>query len=228
MVPASLLPEGAPPTFLVVRGSHSFKSETVHALELGYRLLNPGRYTIDVTSFYNRYGDLRDVGLDPSVAAATATQATLPFVLNNTADGRTFGFEAAADLELARWWRLHATYAFLDVKLDSSPGGSGNPSDLAENGQPDHQLGLRSHIDLRRQWQLDAAVRYTDELKGLDIAAFWELDLRLGWEATRHLEVSILGRNLLHDRHAEFLPQVIESVPAETERSASVIVTWRG
>ena len=226
-VPTRLLPEGAPPTFLEARGSRRFKSETIHAFELGYRLLSPERYAIDLTTFYNRYDNLRNFELDPSVGTESGDYSTLPFVFNNRADGRTVGFEASADWELAPWWRLHTTYSYLDMELNLA-GDDGSMAARTEGTDPSNQLRLRNQLELKRQWQLDAVVRYTDSLKGLDIKDFWELDLRLGWTVTEHLDLAFAGRNLLHKHHAEFLPLLINSVPAETERSLFAILTWRG
>jgi outer membrane receptor protein involved in Fe transport len=37
------------------------------------------------------------------------------------------------------------------------------------------------------------------------IDAYTELDLRFGWVPNRHLEISLIGRNLLDQRHPEFV-----------------------
>jgi iron complex outermembrane receptor protein len=50
------------------------------------------------------------------------------------------------------------------------------------------------------------------------------LDERFGWEPTPDLELSVVGQNLLHDRHPEFGPS---STRKEIERGVYGKVVWR-
>ena len=69
-------------------------------------------------------------------------------------------------------------------------------------------------MDLPRNVQLDAAVRWVDALlinngpTGGPVAgivpAYFEFDTRIAWHATKKLELSIVGQNLLHDHHPEY------------------------
>jgi iron complex outermembrane receptor protein len=36
------------------------------------------------------------------------------------------------------------------------------------------------------------------------VPSYFELDVRLAWRATKRLELSIVGQNLLHDHHPEY------------------------
>ena len=65
--------------------------------------------------------------------------------------------------------------------------------------------------------------RYVSEIANQNVPGYCELDVRLAWQPRPNLELSIVGRNLLHDRHAEF------GVPAtrqEVERGVYGKVTW--
>jgi len=67
-------------------------------------------------------------------------------------------------------------------------------------------------------------LRYVSQIANQAVPAYGELDGRLGWQATKMLECSIVGQNLLHDHHAEF------GAPAarkEIERGAYVKLAWR-
>ncbi len=64
------------------------------------------------------------------------------------------------------------------------------------------------------------------EVNGVDIDSYVEADLRLGWEASPGLELSIIGQNLLDNHHPEFLPDFINTQPTEVERSIYGRVTW--
>ena len=79
--------------------------------------------------------------------------------------------------------------------------------------------------------QLDAQFRYLtalDEVPGTvadtGIDSYSELDLRLAWQASEQLELSLVGQNLLHDHHLEF------GTPAtrgEIERGVYGKAAWR-
>jgi iron complex outermembrane receptor protein len=57
------------------------------------------------------------------------------------------------------------------------------------------------------------------------VPSYFELNSRLAWRATRQLELSVAGQNLLHARHPEY------GYPSPTrvdiDRSVYAKVTWR-
>jgi iron complex outermembrane receptor protein len=56
------------------------------------------------------------------------------------------------------------------------------------------------------------------------VPSYFELDSRLAWHATKRLQFSIAGQNLLHDHHPEYgFPS---STRAEIERSFFGQVAW--
>ena len=80
-------------------------------------------------------------------------------------------------------------------------------------------------MDLAHGFQLDGALRYVARLPSPVVPAYTELDLRLGWQATDRLELSLVGQNLLHPRHPEFgAPTPLRE---EVQRGAYGKVTWR-
>jgi iron complex outermembrane receptor protein len=72
--------------------------------------------------------------------------------------------------------------------------------------------------------ELDAWIRYVGELPQPRVDAYTEMDLRLGWSASEALELSLVGRNLLHSSHEEFGPA--SPFREEVERSVYGRVTW--
>jgi len=56
------------------------------------------------------------------------------------------------------------------------------------------------------------------------VPAYGELDVRLGWQPSPELEVSIVGQNLLHDDHAEFGTLAERK---EIERGVYGKIVWR-
>jgi iron complex outermembrane recepter protein len=59
-------------------------------------------------------------------------------------------------------------------------------------------------MDLPRNVELDCVIRYVDSLPNFDVPGYVTLDVRLGWRPTRHVELSLVGQNLLDEGHVEF------------------------
>jgi len=126
---------------------------------------------------------------------------------------------------------LHASYDFLHEDLRIKPGQTDINNALNETADPQQQFALRSSLDLTPAWEFDAALRWVDSLPTNDngvistLPAYTELDLRLAWHPSAHLELSLVGQNLLHDRHAEY--RVSNSPDVEIERTIYGKVAWR-
>lgn len=97
-----------------------------------------------------------------------------------------------------------------------------------ERLNPKHTAELAGAFELGPGLELDAILRYVDELPGIDVPGFTRdipactvLDLGLGWHARRGLELALVGQNLLDAHHPE------RSLAAEVERGVYGKVTWR-
>jgi iron complex outermembrane receptor protein len=108
------------------------------------------------------------------------------------------------------WWHLHASFNLLRQHLRVKAGQVDLNSARNETADPEHQLALRSSMDLPRDWFLDLAFRWVDDLAinnggaAATVPAYSELDVRLAWRPAPRVELSLVGRNLLHDRHPEY------------------------
>jgi iron complex outermembrane receptor protein len=198
-----------PRTFLA--GDPDFVSETLVAYELGYRAVLAQRLSGSVSTFYNDYDSLR--GTAAAVPTATAP-FPYPVTFDNDLAGDTYGAEFTLSYQALDWWRLHAGYDLLLENLYSKPGHPDATGALNETADPKHQVFLRSTAELPRGLELDAALRWISALT-LDssptngpvagtVPSYWELDAHLAWQATRNLELSLVGQNLLHRDHAEY------------------------
>jgi len=67
--------------------------------------------------------------------------------------------------------------------------------------------------------------RFVDALPDPQVPSYAGLDLRLGWRATERLELAVVGQNLLHDEHAEFIPS--SPSPRKVQRGVYGKITWR-
>ena len=82
-------------------------------------------------------------------------------------------------------------------------------------------------MTVRRDIDVDVDLRYVDSLPSAPIPGYVEADVRLGWTVRPDITVSIVGQDLLHDRHAEFPPTFFSLEPREIERRGYAKVVWR-
>jgi iron complex outermembrane receptor protein len=189
---------------LLGTSNSTFESETVIAYELGYRAQLTEKTSGSLTGFYNNYSDLRSLNYIDGAAPA------LPLVFENNLEGNTYGIEAASDYHLFDWWRLHAGYDLLKEDIHVKPGYTDLDDALNETSDPQQQFFFRSSMDLPYRTELDGAFRWIDTLHNNSgatpgtVPAYAEMDVRLGWHATKNLELSLVGQNLLHERHVEY------------------------
>jgi iron complex outermembrane recepter protein len=195
-----LEPSPAYGVFLGTNNS-SFQSETVIAYELGYRAQLSQRVSGSLSTFYNHYDDLRSLSYTP--------KTFVPFYFGNNDEGNTYGFELSGNYQVFDFWRLHAGYDLLKEDIFIKPGYSDLYDALSDTADPQQQVFLRSSMDLPYRTELDASFRWIDIVHDNNgptpevVPAYAEMDVRLGWHATKHLEFSLVGQNLLHNRHPE-------------------------
>lgn len=178
-----------------VTGNTEMKSENLLAYEVGYRVKATGKLFFDVTTFFNVYDDLKTS--EPLTATASQIQ--------NLMKGESWGVEAAMTWDVFDFWRIKMAFTWFELDLFLDPASGDTSSTSANGASPQFQFNLRSYIDLPYGLELDTALNYVDELPDLSIEEYVRLDLRLGWHASEHVELSVTGQNLLERNHQEFL-----------------------
>ena len=214
--------EPAPPLSLIAGGPR-FLSETVVAYEAGYRAQWTPRFSSSVSIFYNDYDQLRSWGITPVTV--------LPVVFENGLDAKTYGFEVNADLQISPGWRINSGFNLLRENVRVKPGAFDLQNALDETADPRHQFALHSFLNLRRNLEFDAGLRWVDELRNNNggvpgtVPAYTELDVHLGWELSSAVKLDLSGINLLHSHHPEYGPPG----PGREELQRSLVgrVTWR-
>jgi iron complex outermembrane recepter protein len=210
-------------------GNDAFDSEQVLAYEIGHRWQAASPLFIDVAAFHNRYDGLASLEIEAPFIDPTDGRTVIPVRNRNLTDGTTQGVELLGTVSARPNWRVTTSYTYVDVRLEAS-GQDQNRGKLLEGATPHHQFGVRSFLDLRGGFQLDgqlrslAAVRQLPTVpSGEAVPPYTELDLRLAWRGWRQIEVSVVGRNLLHGHHPEF------GAPAqrgEVERELLTKIAW--
>jgi len=209
------------PVVLQITGNPDFQSEKLMAYEAGYRVHPCDKASLDLATFYNVYDDLRSLEL------GAPAFPFIPATVGNGLYGETYGFEAAATVEVSPWWRLNPTYTLLKMDLHKHRDSTDTISVRQDEGQnPQQQFSLHSAMDLPRNISLDATLRYVDSLPALKVSSYVTMDARIAWHATRNLEFALVGQDLFTPRHAEFRPTFVQTERADVPRSFYAKVTW--
>jgi len=226
--PSSAQPD-MPITVVELHGDRGFQSEELLAFEFGSRFRAADRLFLDLAAFYNLYDDLLTV--EPRLPYLDTTSSppylVAPSVIDNRMSGMAYGAELAADAQVRDYWRLRAAYTFLDIHIDLDEDSSYAPGLEWEGVSPQHQLSLRSSLDLPRGLELDLWGRYVDALPDAELDSYLNLDARFGWNLTDRLELSLVGQNLLDAQHAEFRSPHGPTLNSDAQRGAYGVLRWR-
>jgi iron complex outermembrane recepter protein len=221
------LPSGIP-FFARFNANRDFRSEQLNGSEVGYRQLFGKKVYVDVTGFYNHYSDLlsEDITGPPYVETNPApTHLLLPAEFGNGLLGNTKGIEVAPEWKLTNFWRLRGSYSFLHMDLERAP----HSLDVGtapgiEGASPQHEVSVQSGFDLSKALTLELIYRYVSALPAQKVLAYSTGDVVFGWRMREHLQLSLVGRNLLQSYHDEYLgdPGPLVGI----KRSGYAKLTW--
>lgn len=210
------------PLVIAVQGPGNLLAEVLMAYETGLRIKMNEQLTIDVAGFYNIYNRLigRTTPLQPGPGPDSGSPPSfyqLTNTLNNSERGETWGGELAADWQVLDPWRLALAYSYISAtaKAGAHP--------------PTHQISLRSQLELVKNVELDLWGRFVDKSEDYlenTLASYINLDARLGWRPVKTVELSVVGRNLLHQRLQEYRPEFLQTQASGSGREVYGKVTW--
>ncbi|MGD0516369.1 MAG: TonB-dependent receptor [Thermoguttaceae bacterium] len=204
---------GMPDVFSRFYGNPDAQSEEMMAYEVGYRAQATEKYSWDIATFYNVYNRLATIQPgEPFVENDPwPPHGIYPLGVVNGAYANTYGVELSQNYSVSEYWRLYAQYTYLQVSMYN------NYSNIREGTDPHNQVYLRSSWDLRHDLEFDLIGRYVDNLPGLAVPTYITMDLRLAWRPRKHLEMAVVGQNLLQNQHLEYNPLASETGAAVTE-----------
>jgi iron complex outermembrane receptor protein len=207
------------PVFARVRGDAGFSSESVVAYEAGYRYRAGTVLSLDAAAFYNDFMDV--LSFEPETAVREPGRIVLPYRIANGLEGRSTGFEVAADVRPRTEWRFQGSYTFLDVDFRVKPQSLDTTQEAAEDAVPRHQLVLRGSYTFTSAVEVDALFRRISAFPGGQVEGHSTLLVRVAWRPRPALELSVTGEDLLQAHHLE-----MPNAP-ETQRSVRAGLTWR-
>ncbi len=182
------LPAKAP---YIIEGGPDFQSEIANVFELGLRGQQAPGFGYSVTLFHDDYHRLR------------AGRAA-PTTIGNLARGTVSGMEMWGNVDLARDWRVALGWTGLHESLDAdASAGAGSVANLGND--PRQQWSMRLMWKPAAAIDFDLTVRHVGALPAPWVPGYIAADLRLAWQYSPNLTLSLLGRDLGR-KHVEFDP----------------------
>lgn len=200
-------------------------AEVLLAYELGYRFKASKKLNFDLTGYYFDYSDLIEIndGVPTFFNPGPPVHDIVPLFNDNSLDGEIFGVEVSGQWQVLRNWRLSGSYTFADIQLRPLPnrnitaGAFNTEGDIEAEGEPKHIFNIRSYLNLPYNLELDTFYYYVSKNKSRSIPEYGRLDVRLGWQPIKDVDLSFVAQNLLDPSHPE-LTELLE-VASETQRS---------
>jgi iron complex outermembrane recepter protein len=191
-------------------GNEDFDSERLIAYEAGYRWQPLDNLAFDLALFHNDYDRLASLEVDTPFVDPQSGLTIIPVLNRNLTEGRSRGVELLAEWQPTGTWRLAASYAAVDLELDSA-GIDANRGTWLDGSTPRGQFALRSQLTFSERMEFDAQFRHHTRIRripvdptGAGVGAYSSLDLRLGWRISPEWRISLMGQNLLDEEHVEF------------------------
>jgi iron complex outermembrane receptor protein len=123
---------------------------------------------------------------------------------------------------------MTGSFTWFQMDLSRDAGSNDNGFESGAGNDPEFQWQLHSHWDLPHHFEFDSFFYYVDSVDSLNVQEYTRLDLRLGWNPIKNLELSIIGQNLLDPDHPEFATETLATGTATNpERSIFGKALWK-
>jgi iron complex outermembrane receptor protein len=220
---------GGIPVLLTLFGNPRVDNEESVDYEMGYRTMVSQELSIDFTAYYNNYSHQEtSEPSTPFFANTPPPHLVLPLIYENLMHGETHGVEIAVNWKATNRWTLSPGYAFEQIHMHLAPTSQDTTSVSETQGSsPVNAAQLRSHLALARGLAWDASGYFVDRLTDPRVPSYTRLDTGLSWTLGERIGLSLVGQNLLRDRHEEFVDTTGSTMSTLIQRSAYAKVEWR-
>jgi iron complex outermembrane recepter protein len=230
----AVVPPGAPPfdsplpVIESVYGSNQFQNEDLLAYEVGYRVQATKTFSADISAFYNNYTNLRSAepGTPFVEGSPVPTDVVFPFIAENKMAGGTYGIEPFFNWKVLPMWKLYGSYSYLEMNIHKDANSLDPTNDLPNGFSPKHQGFFQSSLELPRHVEQHLDVRYVDNLPAINIPSYTSFDAGVRWSPLRGVTLGFDGLNWLDNRHIEFVPDFINTMPTVVTRSIFGSITF--
>jgi iron complex outermembrane recepter protein len=220
---------GGMPVLITLFGNPHVDNEGSLDYEFGYRAMVSDLLSIDFAAYYNSYSH-QDTS-EPSTPFFVSTPLphfVLPLVEENLMHGETHGMEIAANWKATRRWTLNPGYAFEQIHMHLAPTSQDMTSvSEAQGSSPVNAVQLRSNIALAHGLTWDTSAYFVGRLSDPREPSYTRVDTGMSWTLGEKISLSLIGQNLLSNRHEEFVDSTGSSASTLIRRSAYAKVEWR-
>lgn len=221
----------APNTPLMIQGAgnNDLNAENMTAYQFGWRGVFNEDLTADISFFYHDYIDITKTEVTGEVFFDSNGFAILPGRVNNNMNAQSYGVETTLNWQVTDWWRNYFTYSYFKINTSSRAGHTLFSPDSDELSAPQNIASWRAQFSLTHNINFDFWLRYTDETvtNNRYINDYIDLDLRLSWQIYDDIELSVVGQNLIQEKHLEFDAGFFYPVESTVERSVYGKAIWR-
>lgn len=229
-----------PPATVIteMNGNPDLPSEVLLAYEAGFRWNTSSSFSFEAAVFYNDYDNLTSVDSAPPEIEFTPQGLIIHNKMLTVSDvqAATKGLEVGLQWSPRPKFVFKAGVSYLKSTVTIQTGKEDDYTPNLPENDPRWQGFLQTSADLGPHLELGLTARHTGELEKSSalagpaereaIPSYTEVDLRLAWKPRKGLELALLGRNLLHDDHAEFRDTIVYTVPTRVQRSLALKLTW--
>jgi iron complex outermembrane receptor protein len=218
--PIPSTPFFSPAIAATLDGNNQFESEETISYELGYRTTFIKNLSIDFTAFYNDYRNLRS---GEKIQATPISPVSIN--IGNDFSAHTYGFEIATVWQMLEWWRWDANYSLLKTEYND------RSVEKSLGRSPQQHLSIRSVISPEKNIELDVVFRYVDANTAISafgtamIKDYVSMDIRLAWWPVKDVELSLVGQNLLAEKHLEYQQELLTTA-TEINRGMYGKLAW--
>ncbi|HEY8034270.1 MAG TPA: TonB-dependent receptor [Methylobacter sp.] len=213
---------GGIPIVINIAGDKNFNTEKLISYELGYRTQLNRNIQLDIATFFNEYDDLRTFEKKDIFFLQNPFRGVVPFEFGNNMRGHVYGSDLSAKWQVNSWWCINAGYSYAKTVLHLKNASTDTLSLILPvfANSPEQMFSLRSAWDVQRNWKIDLWMRYVDKLESTYVNAYVNMDARVAWKASRNIELSVVGQNLLDKQQLQFFKDTATRLyNSEVERS---------
>ena len=219
---------GGVPVLSSLIGNPRFKNEGLIAYEAGYRAAISNSASLDFAVYYNEYGGQQTV--EPAAefleTSPLPAHLVMPVTYANLMYGEAHGLEISANWKVTNRWTVSPSYDFERFHMHVSPASQDIQSVIeTEESDPHVHARLRSHVDLWKSLAWDASAYFVDRITFQNVPSYTRLDSGLTWKWRENVSLSLVGQNLVDDRHLEFVESGNES--SLVKRSVYLRAAWK-
>ncbi len=211
-------PDG--PVLIRMYGYEGLQAEELYAYEIGWRWRPARALSFDVAAYRNEYQDL--IGgnpLPPVFEFNPMPMLVLPSVYANMGESHVDGVELVAQWRANEWLNIEGQGTW----TDSGALGLMFPGSI----DPKRMFSIRTRVDLSDELELDLTWRSVSELAGFGLPGHESIDVRVGWQATDSLQLSVAIENVLDEERTQFIDELGGIPGVSLGRTVLARIHWR-